>query len=149
MKNFILLLIVIIGLGTIFSCKNSGYKKVSGISDFDIKTLCIANNIGQLVINDMASYRALYGNPYNLQHCDSLAYIDFSQHTLLLKYTEYTGCDVKFSHSLLVNDKDKEYRFIIDISSSSCSWGLLSSSYNFVLTPKLNSNYQINFIVNK
>ncbi len=126
------------------ACKNRGYKSIN-TKELAVSSNCVNSTITQVRIDDDYTYHKLFDS----SACTaSLPAVDFSNHTVVGIWIDLPGniCNAECSAKLLVNDKDKTYRFIVKcIEDASCGGlAVLQNDRIFCsLAPKLNPNYQI------
>jgi len=141
---------------SLLSCKeeNSNFEEVDFIS-LDTELTCFlcrpqdCIDDCEFVINDSCSYVLLDSLKLNSEKCYSgqLPEIDFNENTLLGKGTWVGACaEADFSGKVEKNESDKKYVYTIEIDTSGhahCAYG----SMNWILVPKISSNYSIEFVV--
>lgn len=115
----------------------------NGLAAMTIKEIIITdNNTYQNFANSIRDY------PYNI-NCDTatLPIIDFTRYTLLGKYTSGAGCSATYDRQILKDDNRKKliYRIIVQYEGY-CKMNL--ASFNWVIIPKLENGYSVEFDVN-
>lgn len=152
MNIFTFLLLVLIPISTVIGCSRLGYKKEKDVEEIILSTGCL--NLSKeidYVINDESSYLALIDTfipNYSSPGCEdyTLPDIDFSTVTLLGKYASGGGCSIDFKRTVLISEKEKEYKYIIKVKEKgSCL--MFGSSWNLITVPKLPSDYTVKFEV--
>ena len=72
--------------------------------------------------------------------------IDFSQYTLLGKYTQGGGCSINFARKVYIDDTNKKIIYSVRvIEEGACE--MLGMSMNWALVPKIPSDYIVEFEV--
>jgi len=102
----------------------------------------------EFVVNTETEYQNLinYKSPFSQCVNFVLPPIDFSQKTLLGKYTSGSGCSIDFVKKVYKNDLSKKITYIIDvIEQGACEMAGFSS--NWILIPKAPSDYTVEFQV--
>jgi hypothetical protein len=102
------------------------------------------------VINDNQQYQQLLQyRRYASQACSQvpLPTIDFSKYTLLGQFTSGDCGTTDFTRTLFRNDALKSYAFTVSPVNSvfTCSSGPPGASMNWIITPKIPSDYQVFF----
>ncbi len=119
------------------SCSKWNYNEVKNIQE--VKVPCSSITEQQHIISDSISYYSML----DTNNCTPLQ-IDFSQKTLLGKYTSGTGCTIEFKRQLYINEKDKESLYVITLKEK----GLCKKqdeSMNWIIVPKISSDYKVTF----
>ncbi len=107
----------------------------------------------EFVIREEDAFKAYVDSiriyPVN-QNCDtaSLPEIDFTEYTLLGKYTSGGGCDVKYERKVYKDEINKRIIYEIDVKYIGLC-DMLITSKNWVLIPKMPENYTFEFRVRK
>jgi len=148
--------ILFIMMLSLLSCvkENSNFEEVDFISmETELKCfLCRPQDCiddCEFVINDSCSYVLLDSLKLHSENCNSvqLPEIDFNEYTLLGKGTYVAACaEADFSGKVEKNESDKKYIYTIEIDTSGhahCFYG----SMNWILVPKISSDYSIEFDV--
>lgn len=97
-----------------------------------------------LVISSDSAFTA-YKNK-NFKNCNSSTFktIDFNQHSLLGYMVRIPACNVAFHRKVEIDNVAKVYRYTVTIEKcTGCNQQI--SSPNFVLVPKIPSNYGVVF----
>jgi hypothetical protein len=150
-------LILLVGLaGLLIGCaeqvRANGPSEMIEIAYENLDLRCVGRGGSQeFVINTEEEYQSLIHNSPDLHpnpglDCVGYAFpkIDFSSKTLLGKGTSSGGCTVKFERKVLRDNVKREYIYQINIKhSGSCDMAWHSN--NFILVPKISSNYTIKF----
>lgn len=102
----------------------------------------------EFVINNDDEYQSLIQFKSKNKICTNftLPYINFSQKTLLGKYTA-GSCGAYFERMVLLNDNKRTYDYIINVRESFCLSGLPQESMNFITIPKIPEDYGVAFQV--
>ncbi|MBN1156055.1 hypothetical protein JXA85_00420 [Candidatus Woesearchaeota archaeon] len=106
------------------------------------------NYQGEFVIDSQEEYEALLEYKATSSKCDDfeLPPIDFSQKTLLGKYTSGTGCEIGFSGLVYKDDNENKVYYVIDVAEEgNCQ--ALGISMNWALIPKVHEGYEVVFEV--
>jgi len=106
------------------------------------------NSEKEFTINNNKEYRSLITYKSSSPFCKDLVLptIDFSQKTLLGKYASGGGCTIDFMKKLYKDDTERKALYIIDvIEKGACN--KLEFSMNWILSPKIPSDYLIQFQV--
>jgi hypothetical protein len=152
MKQMTLLIILL----SFLSCEKEG----SNFKDVDVTSLetelaCFAckldecSNNCEFVINDNDSYLLLDSLKSDSEDCNSsqLPDIDFNKKTLIGKCTLVSGCgETKYSRKVEISDSDRKYIYTIQIDTSGLAH-CIKNNMNWILVPKIPSNYSIEFKV--
>jgi len=106
-----------------------------------------ADSDEEVIIRDQEAY-AEYFDKRSDSDCDTAALpqIDFSNFTLIGKYTQGGGCDVSYDRK--ITDNEIELKIIYTIKpeyGGQCY--MLITNMNWALIPKLKKNYEVEFIV--
>lgn len=104
------------------------------------------NREEEFVVNNDADYQRLLEYKSSSSQCASfiLPQIDFSQKTLLGRYASGSGCSVDFIRTINKDDSRKKIVYAINVKKD----GLcekLGFSMNWILIPKIPSNYTVEF----
>lgn len=102
----------------------------------------------EFVINSNEEYLALMDNKSSADFCNNytLPEVNFTQYTLLGKYTEGVGCSIEFVRKVYVNDTNKTITYIIDVvEDGNCK--KMGMSMNWILIPRVAPNFTIQFKV--
>jgi hypothetical protein len=152
--GMIVLLIGVLCSGCIQqSSQNDNYGDEVQFINLDME-LCIdtfnISNSGktEFVINSNEDFFVLIKHKSSRESCTNftLPEVNFSQYTLLGKYTEGSGCSIEFQKKVYRNDTNKTITYVIKVvTDGSCD--MLGTSMNWVLIPKIPLNYTINFKV--
>lgn len=102
----------------------------------------------EFIINTVEEYQALleFRSPADFCKDFKLPPIDFSQYTLLGKYTEGGGCSIDFKRNVAWDDANKKVAYSIDIIEIGACMKL-AVSMNWILVPKIPPNYNVIFEV--
>jgi len=106
----------------------------------------------KIIITDNKAYQifadSIRDHPYNT-NCDTatLPIIDFTKYSLLGKHTSGGGCSATYHRQILQDNNGKKliYRIIVHYEGT-CSMNL--ASWNWVIIPKLENGYSVEFDVN-
>ncbi len=100
----------------------------------------------EFIINSNQEYQTLIGYKVRIQECEDfkLPQIDFSQYTLLGKYTQGGGCSVDFVSKVYKDDSKKKISYSIKIDEEGYCEKLVESM-NWVLIPKVPFDYSVEF----
>jgi hypothetical protein len=106
----------------------------------------------QFIITDNKAYQtfadSIRDHPYNI-NCDTatLPTIDFTKYSLLGKKTSGGGCSATYNRLILQDNNEKKLIYKITVQyKGSCS--MLLASWNWVIIPKLEKGYSVEFQVN-
>ena len=93
---------------------------------------------------ELLEYRSLNPRCENFE----LLEIDFTKNTLLGKYAEGVGCSIDFEREVKRNETGKKIIYSIEVVEEGlCE--MLGSSMNWILIPKVSSDYSVEFEVEK
>ncbi len=152
MKQTIIFLMML----SLLSCEkeNNNFKEVD-VTPMETELICFAckldecNDNCEFVINDNDSYLLLDSLKSDTEDCNSvqLPEIDFNEKTLLGKCTLVSGCgEINYSRKVEKNESDKKYIYTIEIDTSGLAH-CVKSNMNWIIVPKISSNYSIEFNV--
>lgn len=113
-----------------------------------ISTFDANNREKEFVVNTEAEYQDLINYKSTSSRCTNfvLPAIDFSKKTLLGKYTSGGGCSIDFAKKVYKDDSNRKVKYVIDvIEQGACE--KLGFSSNWILIPKIPSNYIVEFQV--
>lgn len=105
------------------------------------------SNDCEFIIDDNDSYLLLDSLKSDSEDCNSvqLPEIDFDEKTLLGKCTLVSGCgEIEYNRKVEKNESDNKYIYTIEIDTSGLAH-CIKNSMNWVLIPKIPSNYLIDF----
>ena len=154
-QKFILLIIlfgVVLVTGCVQQISQNNNNEISFIDMNEELQLCIGSHIPshkqEFVINSQKEYNSLLEFKSPADFCDDfkLPTIDFSQNTLLGKYTQGGGCSINFVRHIFKDDLNKKIIYSIEVVEE----GLckkLGMSMNWILTSKVPSDYSVEFQV--
>lgn len=132
-----------------FGCVKWGYKNVDDVQEIEITCMDPSAQLqDEYVINDNSTYQSLLQFKWSIDDCKnySLPEVDFKQKTLLGKYSIAGGCSVNYKRTLFVNDKEKDYLYIIKVKDRGrCKIGF--QSMNWMVVPKIPEDYSVTFKV--
>ncbi|MBU4501161.1 MAG: hypothetical protein KKA79_01100 [Nanoarchaeota archaeon] len=105
----------------------------------------------EVVIHSQEEYQNMldeYEAFYTCEWGKEAPKIDFSQKTLLGKYAQGVGCSIDFKRNVHRDDTNKKIIYSIDVlQEGRCD--MLGESMNWVLIPKIPSDYEAEFKVKK
>jgi hypothetical protein len=102
----------------------------------------------EFILNSEQEYQSLLNYSFLGTRCENyqLPSIDFSQYTLLGKYTQGGGCTIDFVRKIYKDESDKKITYSIKVDGKGfCK--KLGMSMNWVLIPKFPSDYTVEFEV--
>lgn len=116
------------------------------LSPFEI----LKNKETEFVINNQDAYKTILSYRKSDSVCKNFAFleIDFSEKTLLGKYTFAAGCSINFIRHVFRDNSSKEIIYSINVSEiGRCEKAVYSM--NWILIPKIPSDYKVKFEVVK
>ncbi len=134
-----------------FSSCTKNLVEIEGISLLNIDMACFSFIDSQFIINDDTAYTVLLDYLKDSIACENyqLPPIDFTERSLLGKYTSGTGCTAFYWRYVYADLESQNYLYEItaDIDSFSCDPYVEKSSYNFIIVPKIPADYGVIFDV--
>ncbi len=132
----------------------SSQHEETAFSDLTEDLSCISpyehNVTDEFVIRSQEEYAMLTQYLSTAPDCANftLPSIDFSEKTLLGKYTTGTGCTIDFERHVYRNDDAKTVTYVITvIEEGNCE--MLGMSMNWITIPKIPQDYKVIFDVEK
>jgi len=115
---------------------------------FCIGTFVLEIRGKEFVVNTQDEYQGLL--EFKSFYCEGndfvLPEINFSQNTLLGKWTSGGGCSIDFVRKVYRDDGNKRIIYLINVvNEGTCS--MMGESMNWILIPKVPSGYEVEFIV--
>jgi len=146
----VLLLVILIVPGCI--CNKIPYNDLNK-PDSENSLICITTFYSddrekEFIIDTQEEYQSLLDYLSPSLSCEDfeLPELDFSQQTLLGKFTSGVGCSVDFIRDICEDSLNKGVIYSINvIEEGDCE--MLITSMNWILIPKVPSDYDIEFIV--
>lgn len=143
--------ILIIGAILISGCVQQFARSEIQFTEMNEPLSCISPSDlrdSEFIINSDQEYQALLDYKSPSPRCEDfqLPSIDFSQYTLLGKYAQGSGCSIDFVRKIYKDNSNNKIIYSIKVDEK----GLckkLGMSMNWVLIPKVPSDYTVEFEV--
>ena len=142
MKKYVIIMILVLG------CIQQDSESTFSDLTEDLACLFPLDMVEEFVINSQEEYEMLLKYVSGSPTCENfvLPSIDFSQSTLLGKYTYGSGCSVTFERHVYIDDANRQIIYSITvIEEGNCE--MLGMSMNWIIIPKVPQGYSVVFEV--
>jgi len=131
------------------SCQKSNLISIEGIETVPLQT-CLNAGDGEFIIDDTTAYLLLLDSLKTDGDCSNfdIPQINFTEKTLIGKYTEVQACDASYLSDVFADPENKKYIYEIIINADNFfNCDSIISNHHWISVPKLPNSYTVDFRV--